>query len=476
MTERTHTSTPSLVKRLVTSAVLWTLPVLAFTAIALTFLYRSATYKVFDDPLENAITDLISSVETGGANGPSAEIFLTREPIDPDYQRSLSGRYWMIGEYQDDGTLRALLASRSLSDGALQLPRSIKTAIESQTAREFRTSSIGPDNEQLRVLASPIILPDGRAVVLMAGADVMEQQKDIRRFALLSTLLMLLVSGGVVGAIFWQVRNGLRPLFTLQQKVADIREGRAEKVDGTYPKEIAPLADELNTLISHNKDVVERARTHVSNLAHGLKTPIAVLQNEAQTSKSEFAGIVQRQTETMKRQVDHHLHRARAAARGQVIGVITPVEDVIIPLARTLERIYRDKDIDFDINISKGLVFRGEKRDLEEMAGNLLDNACKWTKSQVHVRAKMKKSDNTMMQFTVFDDGPGLKKGQYEEALKRGARLDETTPGTGFGLPIVDDLARAYKGGLQLGKAKIGGLRIDLILPGRIELGAKKNE
>lgn len=449
---------------------------MAFTAIALTLLYRSATYKVFDDPLENAIKELISAVETGDDDGVPADIFLTREPIDPDYQRALSGRYWMVGEYQSDGDLQALILSRSLTEGVLQLPNSIKAAIDNQSISEFRTSSIGPDNEQLRVLARPIILPGGRQVVLIAGADVREQQSDIRRFALLSTLLMLLVSGAVVGAIFWQVRNGLRPLFALQQKVADIREGRAERVDGVYPSEIAPLADELNTLITHNKDVVERARTHVSNLAHGLKTPIAVLQNEAQGSKSAFSNVVKRQTETMKRQVDHHLHRARAAARGQVIGVITPVEDVITPLARTLERIYRDKDIGFDIRISKGLVFRGEKRDLEEMAGNLMDNACKWTGSQVHIKARMSKSDNTMMTLTVFDDGPGLKKEQYEEALKRGARLDETTPGTGFGLPIVDDLARAYKGSLKLGKADIGGLRIDLTLPGRIEKGAVINE
>jgi len=280
---------------------------------------------------------------------------------------------------------------------------------------------------------------------------------------------MALVAAGMIGAIFWQVRNGLRPLFSLQQKVADIREGKADRVDGTYPSEIAPLADELNTLIVHNKDVVERARTHVSNLAHGLKTPLAVLQNEAQSSKSALSDVVHRQTETMKRQVDHHLHRARAAARGQVIGATAPVEDVLRPLARTLERIYRDKDIDFDIKVSDGLIFRGEKRDLEEMVGNLMDNACKWTDAKVHIRAKSDESDDTMIIVSVSDDGPGLKSSEYKEALKRGARLDETTPGTGFGLPIVDDLARAYKGSLKLGKAKIGGLRVDLELPGRSE-------
>jgi len=439
------------------------------TAIALSFLNSTSTYKIFDQPMENAITDLISSAETGDGLESKPEIYLTREPIDPDYQRSLSGRYWMIGEYQDDGTLKAILASRSLSGESIQLPVNVRTAINNQSQGEFRTSSTGPDSEQLRVLARPVILPNGRPVVMVAAADVAEQRRDIRRFALISGLLMLLVSGGMVGAILWQVRNGLRPLFTLQQKVADIREGRAEKVDGTYPTEIAPLADELNTLISHNKDVVERARTHVSNLAHGLKTPLAVLQNEAKTSKSGLSDIVKRQTETMKRQVDHHLHRARAAARGQAIGVITPVEKTILPIARTMERIYLKKDIDFDIEITKGLVFRGEKRDLDEMAGNLLDNASKWTKAKIRVLAYPASDDETQIIFHVEDDGPGLDDNEYAEALKRGARLDETTPGTGFGLPIVDDLARAYKGSLSLGRAEIGGLAVTLRLPGRVE-------
>lgn len=376
----------------------------------------------------------------------------------------------MIGEFQDDGKLKALLSSRSLLDDTIQLLPWIKDSIEAQEQTEFRTTSIGPDNEPLRALVWPVILSDGRPVVMIVAADVREPQSSIRRFAILSILLMLSVAIGMVGAIFWQVRNGLRPLFELSQKVADVREGRAERVDGIYPSEIAPLADELNTLIGHNKDVVERARTHVSNLAHGLKTPLAVLKNQSEASRSGLSDVVKRQTDNMRRQVEHHLHRARAAARGQVIGVITPVEEVITPLARTLERIYRDKDIDFDIAVDYGLVFRGEKRDLEEIVGNLLDNACKWTKAKVRIRANMDEVEGVMMTITVEDDGPGLEESQYKEALKRGARLDETTPGTGFGLPIVDDLARAYKGNLKLARASIGGLQVQLTLPGRIDL------
>ncbi len=446
---------------------------------ALTWFYRESTYKLFDDPLESAITELIASVQSDDGNSSNGELFedaeipqntlfLTREPIDPRYQRALSGRYWMIGSYQDDGTLTSLLASRSLSGEIIQLPSNVKRSIAAKT--EFYTRAMGPDeNEPLRVFARSVILPSGEPVLMLAAADVREAQRDVGRFALVATALMLLLSGGLVFAVFSQVRTGLKPLFDLRDRVVDIREGRADRVEGTYPQEIAPLANELNSLIGHNKDVVERAQTHVSNLAHGLKTPLAVLLNEAEGSKSKFSEVVSRQANTMKNQVDHHLQRARAAARGQSIGVSTPVADSIGPLARTLGRIYRDKDIDFDVSVVEGLIFRGEKRDFEEMIGNLMDNACKWTKSKVRVIAKGDGKDNGLFMLEVSDDGAGLTQDQYSEALKRGARLDEATPGTGFGLPIVDDLARAYKGSLILGKSDMGGLRVTLTLPGRID-------
>jgi len=170
----------------------------------------------------------------------------------------------------------------------------------------------------------------------------------------------------------------------------------------------------------------------------------------------------------MKQQVDHHLRRARAAARGQAIGVSTDVTDTLGGLARTLARIYGHKNIDFDIDLMEGLVFRGEKRDLEEMAGNLMDNGCKWTKTSLEVRSFVNPEDETSFMVVVSDDGPGMAADQYVEALKRGARLDEATPGSGFGLAIVDDLAKAYKGSVVLGKSEMDGLKVTLTLPRRL--------
>ncbi|MEP3891189.1 MAG: sensor histidine kinase [Hellea sp.] len=457
--------TQSLVLRLVRGAVMWALPLLLVTALTLTWLYRNTTYRSFDDPLVSAVTALIATAEV-----QDGSLSLTREPLDPRYQRALSGRYWLVGFLQDDGIIEPISASRSLLEATLVLPPAAVIQLQTQQGEEIRARTSGPDNDEpLRLVARQVVLPNmNTPVVMVAAADSRAASRSILSFALTALGLMLLISIGLITAVVTQVRSGLKPLFDLRDRVADVREGRSGQVDGVYPTEIQPLATELNSLITHNKDVVERARTHVGNLAHALKTPLAVLQNEAQGSKTTPSDIVSRQTETMKKQVDHHLRRARAAARGQAIGVSTDVTDTLEALARTLSRIYGRKNIDFDIDLMEGLIFRGEKRDLEEMAGNLMDNSCKWTKTALTLRSFVDPEDETSFIVTVSDDGPGMAEDQYVEALKRGARLDEATPGSGFGLAIVDDLAKAYKGSVRLGKSDLGGLKVALTLPRRL--------
>lgn len=454
----------SLVWRLVRSAALWAVPALLVTALSLILFYRASTYKMFDDPLVNTISSLIAYVDTSPEND---RLILTSEPIDPSYQRALSGRYWLIGELQENGRLEPIMVSKSLSGGTLALPSSDAQKISMQDGSIVRSSAQGPDNEPLRLAAQSVIFPGmgEKAVVIVAAADRRPAVKAVRQFSMLALGLMTVIGLGLSAAIFMQVRMGLRPLFALRERVADVRQGRSSSVTGTYPKEIKPLADELNILIGHNKEVVDYARTHVGNLAHALKTPLAVLVNEAGDKQTKFAKLVTRQSAEMSKQVDHHLRRARAAVRGQSIGEQTSVVDTVSSLARTLPRIYRDKDLDIQLSILDGLIFRGEKRDLEEMVGNLMDNACKWTGSEILVRAEPSQDVEGQLCLTVDDDGPGLGADEYETVLKRGMRLDEATPGSGFGLSIVNDLARAYKGSLQLGESPLGGLRATLILP-----------
>ena len=453
-----ETPNASLVTRLVRAAALFTIPALITTVLILTWLYRGTIYQSFDDPLEQAVTDLIASVEVM----PDGTLALAREPIDPQYQRALSGRYWMVGAGAP-GVTRPLLASRSLYGESLPIDSGDRVQLAAGSGEAVRFSSEGPDGEPLRVVARQVGLSGVDAPVLvMAAADRRPATRSIQRFAGTSIGVLTLLSLGLLAAIYAQVRLGLKPLFDLADRVADVREGRSTHVDGRYPAEIAGVAEELNSLIAHNRNVVERAQTHVGNLAHGLKTPIAVLMGEASGREGVDPEVVTRQTEAMRQQVDHHLRRARAAARGQAIGLSCEVDEVVSGLARTLPRIYRDKDLVIDFDGEAGLRFRGDKRDLEDMVGNLMDNAAKWTRGAVEV-SREARADR--VHITVDDNGPGIPEAGIATALKRGARLDEATPGSGLGLSIVDDLADAYGGALTLSRSPLGGLRAELDLP-----------
>jgi signal transduction histidine kinase len=277
-------------------------------------------------------------------------------------------------------------------------------------------------------------------------------------------LALLALGAGLVAAVFVQVRFGLRPVFEIRREIARVRRGKTQRLTGEYPDELAPLTGELNALLDHNQEVVERQRTHVGNLAHALKTPISVVLAEAERHPGELAEVVQRQAHAMRDHVDHHLRRARAAARTSGQGERTPVAPVLEELALTLERIHQDKGVEIDWDAPEDLAFSGERQDLLELAGNVVENAAKWCRRRVRVRAAVDvRADR--FRLTVEDDGPGLPPDQRAEVMQRGARLDESAPGSGLGLSIVDDLARAYGGEVQLGSSPLKGLQVDLLLP-----------
>ena len=274
---------------------------------------------------------------------------------------------------------------------------------------------------------------------------------------------------GLLLTTIFQVRFGLAPLKRISDAIADIRSGRAERLEGEFPVEIAPLARETNALIDANREIVERARTHVGNLAHAVKTPLSVIVNEANAHQHDpFAMKVLEQAEVMRNQVAHHLERARIAARLTVIATVTDVAPVIEALRRTMEKIHRDRDVAIDVDAGTAAKFRGERQDLEEMVGNLVDNACKWARSRVFIetsRPSVFRRGPTMLHIIVDDDGQGLSDAERMQASQRGRRLDETKPGSGLGLSIVTDLAALYGGRLTLDSAPIGGLRAELVLP-----------
>jgi signal transduction histidine kinase len=257
--------------------------------------------------------------------------------------------------------------------------------------------------------------------VFLAAEDRAPIDRDVRNFVAATALSFVVLGGGLILAVFAQVRIGLRPLFRLQGEVAAVRGGKADRVQEAYPAELEPLAQELNALVLHNQETVERQRTHVGNLAHALKTPISVMITEAGQRPGPLAEVVTRQAEVMRQQVDHHLRRARAAARAQGPGERTSVAEVLDELSRTLERIFQAKGVTIDWDAPDDLWFAGERQDLLEIAGNAMENAGKFGRRRVRVRADG--AGVGLLRLAIEDDGPGLSPDQREEVIQRGARL-----------------------------------------------------
>jgi signal transduction histidine kinase len=307
---------------------------------------------------------------------------------------------------------------------------------------------------------------DGRFLVqIAANADVIQAQERSFELGLAATFLALALA--LIGSTALAVRFGLRPLRVLREGVAAIRRGEAEHIGGEFPQDVAPLATEVNQLIDANREIVERARTQVGNLAHALKTPLSVLMNEADSMSPALPEKVREQTEIMRRQVTFYLDRARAAARARTFGVATEVKPVVEGLVRTFEKLHRERALTFDVALQPGLKFRGEAQDLTDLIGNLLDNAGKWARERVsiHAACAAERDSDPFLVAEIDDDGPGLDKNARAEAVERGKRLDESRPGSGLGLSIVVELASIYGGSLKLDESPLGGLRAVLRLP-----------
>jgi signal transduction histidine kinase len=267
---------------------------------------------------------------------------------------------------------------------------------------------------------------------------------------------------------FIVARIALRPLQRLGKAIEAVREGEAENIGGGYPSEVAPVADEVNELLRANTQIIERAKSQVGNLAHGLKTPIAVLRNEASAARDNpLSGVVISESEKMQQLVTTYLDRARLSARSAVVGKKADSIHVMLRLVRVMEKLNPHITIAMVRPDASLPWFRGDEGDLEEMAGNLLDNACKWSKGKIGVSmfAERGKTGATLL-IKIEDDGPGLSEEQANQVLRRGVKLDEKVQGSGLGLDIVKELVDVYGGSLQLKRSVLGGLLAELRLPG----------
>ena len=447
----------SLAFRLFVSAAAWVLVVIPIAAVLLSSLYRQSIERNFDARLDVYMTSLVAASTAEGGEVPE-----TPESLGaPIFDIPFSGWYWQIKALK--GAERPLFVSDSLLDQQLDLPSQEGVPPDDTLTR--RSYGTGPNDENVRMVEREIRpganASDGYSYAV--AGDAAEIDADLAQFTTMLVLALVILGVGLTVATFFQVRFGLLPLRAIRHDLAAIRSGDAEKLEGELPDEIKPLQTELNALIQSNRDVVERARTHVGNLAHALKTPLSVISNEARRHDGSLSDKVVEQAELMRTQITHHLDRARVAARSGVIGGVTDVEPTLMALKRALDRIYGEKGIDLSVSVDPGLSFQGEKQDFEEMTGNLIDNACKWANGSVAVTAR-RRSDDTIS-VSVDDDGPGLTKAERERVVKRGQRLDESKPGSGLGLSIVADLAHLYKGLLALENAEGGGLSARLTLP-----------
>ncbi|HTO63421.1 MAG TPA: sensor histidine kinase [Bradyrhizobium sp.] len=453
----------SLATRLFLSATAWLVVILAITGVVLSSVYRDATERAFDRRLNLYLRTLIAEVAT--PDEPADRQFQSLG--EPLFELPLSGWYWQITRTDTDKP--EVKASRSLWDK--RLPKLEEQGLE-LTAAGIRIGYVdGPEGQTLRMVERLVDLgPEGKFLVGVAGdaSEIFDETRSFDyylggTFTALGIVLLL--------TTVFQVRFGLAPLKRISEAIAAIRSGRAERLEGDFPVEIAPLARETNALIDANREIVERARTHVGNLAHAIKTPLSVIVNEAAAHGADpFASKVLEQADMMRDQVAHHLERARIAARVTIVGTVTEVAPTIEALRRTMEKIHRDRDIVIESKADAQARFRGERQDLEEMVGNLVDNACKWAASRVLIEVVVERPTEAgagaKLRIIVDDDGRGLSADERAKVSRRGQRLDESKPGSGLGLSIVIDLAALYGGNLSLGNAPTGGLRAELQLPG----------
>jgi signal transduction histidine kinase len=452
----------SLATRLFLSATAWVVVILLITGVILSSVYRDATERAFDRRLNLYLRTLVAEVATPD-EPPDHQFQSLGEPL---FELPLSGWYWQI--IRTDSEKEEARASRSLWDK--KLPKLEDRGAE-LTVAGIRLGYVeGPEGQTLRMVERPVDLgADGKFLVDVAG-DASEIFDETRNFDYYLGGTFVALTIVLVLTTIFQVRFGLAPLKRISDAIADIRSGRAERLEGEFPVEIAPLARETNALIDANREIVERARTHVGNLAHAIKTPLSVIVNEATAHSSDlFATKVLEQADVMRDQVAHHLERARIAARVTIVATITEVAPVVEALRRTMEKIHRDRGVFIEASAGPKARFRGERQDLEEMIGNLVDNACKWATSRVFVEVLLdepaERGAAPMLRIVVDDDGRGLSEKEQAQVSRRGQRLDESKPGSGLGLSIVVDLASLYGGSLSLGRAPIGGLRAELSLP-----------
>ena len=436
--------------RLLGATALWTILSLVVSGVFLSEAFRRTA--------ERGLSSLVvaHSYNVIGALSRDETGRLVGQPDmgDPRFDAPLSGWSWSISEGEGDAAaIRS--TSASLGGETLTLPGLDVVPFE-DFRRTFRT--LDASGQPITVTETQILVDEGEAPVsITVSASMAEIEMEVAEFRTTLALFFTAFGLGLLGATAVIVRFGLKPLARIRAELAAIREGAQETITGEQPREVEPLVREVNALLASNRDIVERARRQVGNLAHALKTPLAVIRNEAESNGA--SGIVE-QADEMRRNVDTYLNRARIAAVRDTAHARTPVAPVVETLTRVLGRLHDERA--FEAGVTGEPVFAGERQDLEEVLGNLMENAARFAASHVTVSAH---ADGNRLTLEVADDGPGMSAEERSLATTRGVRLDQRRSQSGLGLSIVRDIVEAYEGELAFDEAEGGGLAVKVALP-----------
>lgn len=430
------------------------------SGLALSALFRDHVRQQFVERLTADLDQVLARLEVDSQGQPTLD---AARLSDPRWTRPHSGLYWQVDAAGANGK-PGLLRSRSLWDEDLVAPR------DAPSPGELHVHDALNHRKEPLLLIERGLHADGAALPwrVMVAASTEPLDRAAERFdsvliGALLVLMLLLCAGALL-----QVTLGLAPLSQLRAALSALRDGRTQRLEGRYPTEVQPLVDDLNSVLDRQRSTLERARTQAGNLAHALKTPLTLLGQAASNAsravavRDELPALVLDQVQVARRHIDWHLARARAAAAQGAGGLRTPLQPVADGLVRVMQKVYANRKLSIRAEIDARLAFAGESQDLQEMLGNLLDNACKAARTQVLVSAMQ---TGPLLRVTVDDDGPGIAPDQVAKALARGHRLDESTPGSGLGLAIVQELATLYEGTVELGVSPLGGLVVVINLP-----------
>ena len=444
----------SLAVRLFLSATIWIIFTLVSAGLLLSDLNEKSNFNAFDDRLNLLLETLIGASRVDSSDG----ITVVSTIGDPRFFQPYSGWYWQVNNES-----KTLVRSRSMWDQVFTSDKRIiggrSQFINSVNDNNERKNFI--ETKKLHIIERNISFPgiEGPITFIVSG-DTEEYQLNIKKFDNTLSVILFILGAGLMIAVFLQVKFGLLPLNKIKASLFKVRNGDEEKLKESYPLEVQPLATEINELLDHNAKIIDRAKTHVGNLAHVLKTPLAVISNEIKTDDN----IMNNQILLMKRHIDRYLKKAHLESVGASSKEKINIIELTKKMISIFNKLYPQVKIKLNKKIEEAFVF-GSMDDLEEVIGNIIENACKYGRNQIEVEVKIIKENS--LQLIISDDGSGLSQEQMNKVFARGFRIDEQKPGTGLGLNIVKDIVETYmKGQVDLQKSKrLGGLEVTIFLP-----------